>query len=88
MQRSYILADVFCGGGGTSCGAAKVGLPVRWGVDCAVDAMRTYQLNFKDAVCECSPFKQASIGYQLETGIAILPLHYLRCSLPPPPLGK
>lgn len=54
LHKSYTFGDVFCGGGGVSCGAARAGLVVRWGLDCAMDAMRTYQLNFTDAVCECT----------------------------------
>ena len=53
-QKRYTFGDVFCGGGGMSCGAAMAGLLVRWGLDFNLDAMRTYQLNFKDATGECA----------------------------------
>lgn len=63
-QKRYTFGDVFCGGGGMSCGAAMAGLLVRWGLDFNLDAMRTYQLNFKDAIGECTSiehFLNASI---------------------------
>lgn len=53
-HKPYTFGDVFCGGGGMSCGAQLAGLMVRWGLDFNIDAMRTYQLNFKDATGECT----------------------------------
>ena len=64
QKKPYTFGDVFCGGGGMSCGAAMAGLTVRWGLDFNVDAMRTYQLNFQDATGECTSvehFLNASI---------------------------
>ena len=52
LQKRYTFGDVFCGGGGMSCGAVMAGLKIRWGLDFNLDAIRTYQLNFKDAICE------------------------------------
>lgn len=57
-EKLYTFGDVFCGGGGMSCGAQMAGLVVRWGVDFNMDAMRTYQLNFNHASCECASIEQ------------------------------
>ena len=72
-QKVYTFGDVFCGGGGASCGAARAGLMVRWGLDCDMDAIRTYQLNHNDAICECTlvehfvkPMIYPPIRYQVD----------------------
>lgn len=56
-QKMYTFGDLFCGGGGMSCGASMAGLSIRWGLDSNITATRTYQMNFPDAVVECTPIE-------------------------------
>lgn len=41
--------DLFCGGGGSSCGAKQAGAEIVGGVDLWPLATQTFQLNFPDA---------------------------------------
>lgn len=53
-RRQYTFGDGFCGAGGMSCGARQAGLWISWGFDKSHNAMRSYRLNFQDAVGETS----------------------------------
>ena len=49
------FVDLFCGGGGSSCGARNAGWECVGGVDCNRQALDTYAINFKGArVLECN----------------------------------
>lgn len=43
--------DAFCGGGGTTRGAAMAGLRVKWGFDFNPHACKTWRANFPEAAC-------------------------------------
>ncbi|KAI9739204.1 MAG: hypothetical protein M1834_007417 [Cirrosporium novae-zelandiae] len=51
----YTFGDAFCGAGGTSRGALQAGLRVLWGFDFNIEAIRSFSLNFPDALCEHVP---------------------------------
>ncbi|KAF2017255.1 S-adenosyl-L-methionine-dependent methyltransferase [Aaosphaeria arxii CBS 175.79] len=48
-NRTYTFGDVFCGAGGSSAGASRAGLSVKWGLDNDTAAMEAYEANFPDA---------------------------------------
>jgi DNA (cytosine-5)-methyltransferase 1 len=53
----YTFGEGFCGAGGVSDGALKVGLHIKWGFDQSLNAMAMYLLNFATAECElCDVF--------------------------------
>lgn len=54
----YTFGDVFCGAGGVSSGAKQAGLKVVWGLERDIDAARSFNQNFPEAVCEVASVEQ------------------------------
>jgi DNA (cytosine-5)-methyltransferase 1 len=51
VNQTLTYGDAFCGGGGTTRGAAMAGLQVNWGFDECDRACSTWRLNFPDSHC-------------------------------------
>lgn len=60
---SYTFGDAYCGGGGSSRGAAMAGLDIRWGVDKEVTCALTYAQNFPDAAVHASVDQFCQLRY-------------------------
>lgn len=50
----YTFGDAYCGGGGSSRGAADAGLDIKWGVDRDINCASTYACSFPGAAVHAS----------------------------------
>ena len=74
-KKRYTFADVFCGAGGASQGAAQAGLHVLWGLDNNEDALNAYRSNHTGALPFCQNAHHFPPGGFTEADLRVDVLH-------------